>query len=261
MDQVLVNHFYMNFTDKVVLITGGSRGIGKAASIAFAKNGAQVVFNFKSNTQAANDTIRQLLGKSHLAIKADIGNPQTVQKLVNAVIKQKGKIDILVNNAGIFMPHKIDEVNYHDWQNAWQQTMQTNLFAAANLCYCVGQHMIKQKSGRIINVSSRGAFRGEPDFPAYGASKAAMNAMSQSLAKALGKYNISVTAIAPGFVETDMAKAFLEGPEGEVIKMQSPMNRVATPEEVAHAILFYASDEAEFMTGGIMDVNGASYFR
>ena len=137
----------------------------------------------------------------------------------------------------------------------------TNLIGAANVCYWATQLMIPQGGGRIINVSSRGAYRGEPEFPAYGASKAGMNAMSQSLAKRLGRHNISVYAIAPGFVATDMAQAALEGPEGDHIKNQSPMGRVALPEEVAYAILFYASEKAAFMTGGVLDVNGASYFR
>jgi NAD(P)-dependent dehydrogenase (short-subunit alcohol dehydrogenase family) len=121
--------------------------------------------------------------------------------------------------------------------------------------------MIQQGGGRIVNVSSRGAFRGEPEFPAYGASKAALNAMSQSLAQKLGPHNIAVTVIAPGFVETDMAKASLEGEGGKAIRQQSTLGRVATPEEVAFGILFYASEGALFMTGGIMDINGASYLR
>ncbi len=251
----------MNFTGKIVLITGGSRGIGKATAIAFAEKGAQVIINFKNNIEAANETINSLNGMGHFAVKADISNPKSVERLVNAIIAEKGKIDILVNNAGIFVEHPIDQIDYQSWQEAWRKTMDTNLFAAANLCYCVGQQMIKQQNGRIINVSSRGAFRGEPNHIAYGASKAAMNAMSQSLAQALGKYNISVMAIAPGFVDTDMAKEALSSPEGEAIKNQSSMGRVATPEEVAYGILFYASDEAAFMTGGIMDINGASYLR
>lgn len=251
----------MEFSGKVILITGGSRGIGKSTAMAFAQKGGQVIVNFRNNRDAANETLESLPGTGHFAIKADIANPKKVEKMVHAIIQEKGKIDILVNNAGIYQTHPIDQVSYSTWQNAWQETIQTNLFAAANLCYCVGQQMIKQKSGRIINISSRGAYRGEPEFPAYAASKAALNAMSQSLAKALGKYNIAVTAIAPGFVETDMAKSILKSEAGTAIKAQSPMNRVATPEEVAHAVLFYASEKALFMSGGILDINGASYFR
>ena len=250
-----------SFAGKHVLITGGSRGIGRATAIAFAEAGAAVAFNFRANEDAARQTLQAMGGPKHLAIKADITNPVAVQKLVQKIIDTFGKIDILVNNAGIFMPHRIDEVDYQTWQNSWQQTLNLNLIAASNLCYCVAQHMMPRKSGKIINVSSRGAFRGEPEFPAYGASKAALNAMSQSLAQVLGPYEIAVTAVAPGFVETDMAAATLNGPNGASIKNQSPMGRVAKPEEVAHGILFYASDKAKFMTGGILDINGASYLR
>ena len=121
--------------------------------------------------------------------------------------------------------------------------------------------MIEQGNGRIVNVSSRGAFRGEPTGPAYGASKAGLNSMGQSLAKYLAPYNIFVGTVAPGFVETDMAKDFLDGPQGDAVRNQSPLKRVARPEEVAYTILFLASAGAEFLTGCIVDVNGASYLR
>ncbi|MBP6788808.1 MAG: SDR family oxidoreductase, partial [Candidatus Promineofilum sp.] len=127
--------------------------------------------------------------------------------------------------------------------------------------YCAARHMIAQGGGRIVNVSSRGAFRGEPTGPAYGASKAALNSMSQSLAKHLAPYGISVGVVAPGFVQTDMAREALSGQSGVEIRAQSPFNRVAQPEEVAYAVLFLASEGAEFMTGAIIDVNGASYLR
>jgi NAD(P)-dependent dehydrogenase (short-subunit alcohol dehydrogenase family) len=121
--------------------------------------------------------------------------------------------------------------------------------------------MIEQGGGRIVNVSSRGAFRGEPLGPAYGASKAALNSLSQSLAKYLAPHNITVSVVAPGFVQTDMALGKLTGVQGDEIRRQSPFNRVARPEEVAYAVLFLASEGAEFMTGAILDVNGASYLR
>jgi len=121
--------------------------------------------------------------------------------------------------------------------------------------------MIERQAGRIVNVTSRGAFRGEPTATAYGASKAGLNSFSQSLAKHLAPYNIYVAAVAPGFVETDMARDLLDSPVGEAIRQQSPFNRVAKPEEVAYAIIFLASEGAEFVTGGIIDVNGASYLR
>lgn len=133
--------------------------------------------------------------------------------------------------------------------------------ASANFSFCVGQQMIAQGGGRIVNVSSRGAFRGEPTAPAYGASKAALNSMSQSLAKQLGKFGIYVGVVAPGFVQTEMAEKVLSTPRGEKIRQDSPLNRVATVREVAYPILFMASEGAEWMTGAVIDVNGASYLR
>lgn len=139
--------------------------------------------------------------------------------------------------------------------------MQINLFGVANLCFCAAQQMIQQGNGRIINISSRGAFRGEPEHTAYGASKAGLNQLSQSLAQALAKYNIFVGVVAPGFVETDMTKDILNGKQGEAIKQQSPLGRVARPEEIAKAVLFLSSEGIDYMTGAILDVNGASYLR
>jgi len=251
----------MNFKGKTVLITGGTRGIGKATAIAFAEKGARVAINFSKDNEAAKATYRQLKGEGHLLIKANIIHPNSVKQMVDSVVNEFGQLDIVVNNAGIFDAHPIDKVSYQDWQQSWKKTMDVNLTGPANLCYCAAQHMITQKSGRIVNVSSRGAFRGEPTHPAYGASKAGMNAMSQSLAQSLAKYNIFVGVVAPGFVATDMTEEILNGPKGESIKKQSPLNRVATPEEVAYAILFLASEGAEFTTGTIIDVNGASYLR
>ncbi len=251
----------MEFQGKTVLITGSSRGIGSATALAFAEKGAKVAVHYSSNQTAGQQTLDQLPGERHLLVQADVANAAEVEAMVNQVHTKWGRLDVLVNNAGIFSPHPIDEVSYEEWQESWLTTMQVNLLGAANVCYCAAEKMIHQGGGRIINVSSRGAFRGEPDHPAYGASKAGMNAMSQSLAKKLGKYNIGVYAIAPGFVATDMAQPTLDGPAGAVIKSESPYNRVAKPEEIAHAILFYASEKAAFMTGGIMDVNGASYLR
>jgi len=251
----------MNFVDKTVLVTGSSRGIGQATAYAFAKAGAKVAVHYRSNQDAAMATLKELPGEGHILLKADIGDPDQVQDLVQECVREWGQIDILVNNAGIYLPHSIDEVDYVEWQSALMETLNTNLTGAANLCYCVAQGMMQRGEGRIINVTSRGAFRGEPDHPGYAASKAGLNAISQSLARKLGKYGISVYAIAPGFVETDMADRILSSPAGDEIRQQSPLGRVAKPEEVAYAILFYASEKASFLTGGILDVNGASYLR
>ncbi len=251
----------MNFTNKTVLITGASRGIGEATARDFAKRGADLILTYNRNEAAARAVIDSLPGDQHACIQLSIENPTSIKLVIEQVIEAFGKIDILVNNAGISASHPIADTNYQNWQEAWHRTLAVNLTGPANLCHQVVPHMIAQGGGRIVNVSSRGAFRGEPKQPAYGASKAGLNAMSQSLAQALAPHNIFVGTVAPGFVETDMAKEILDGPEGASIKSQSPLGRVATPEEVAHGIVFLASEEAAFMTGAILDINGASYLR
>ena len=181
--------------------------------------------------------------------------------MIEAVILEFGSLDIVVNNAGISQRHPIDTVDYETWQGAWGQILAVNLMGPANVMYWAVQHMVNRGGGRIVNVSSRGAFRGEPLQPAYGASKAGLNAMSQSLAQQVAKHNVYIGVVAPGYVETDMAAGTLSGPEGENIRQQSPLGRVALPEEVAYAVLFLASAGSEFSTGAIIDVNGASYLR
>lgn len=251
----------MNFTNQVVLVTGASRGIGRAVARQFAEQGARVAVHFNSNTKAAEETLASLPGSGHMIVQADLADPAAVKSMVDTVIAHMGGLHVLVNNAGVYEDHPVASVSYEDWNASWLYTLQANLIGAANAAYCAAQHMMQHGGGRIVNVSSRGAFRGEPDAPAYGASKAGMNAMSQSLAKALGPHGIYVTTVAPGWVETDMAADYLNGPNGEAIRAQSPLNRVATPDEVAYTVLFLASPGAEFLTGAIVDVNGASYLR
>lgn len=251
----------LDFTDQVVLVTGSSRGIGRAIAALFAAQGARVAVHYHTNRAAAEETARSLDGEGHIIVQGDIRNPAAVMAIVEEVIAAMGRIDVLVNNAAVYEDHPLAEVSYEEWQASWRATLETNLLAAANLCYCAARHMITQGGGRIVNVSSRGAFRGEPTGPAYGASKAALNSMSQSLAKYLAPYGISVGVVAPGFVQTDMAREALTGQSGVEIRAQSPFNRVARPDEVAYAVLFLASQGAEFMSGAIIDVNGASYLR
>lgn len=251
----------MNFTNKTVLVTGGTRGIGRAIALAFAKRGARVAVLFRSDQVSADKTLAELEGNGHLAFKTDVADAEQVEKAVSDVIEIFGSLDIVVNNAGIGVNHPLPTTNYEDWQQAWRQTIDANLIGPANICFCVAKYMIDQGGGRIVNITSRGAFRGEPTKAAYGASKAGLNSLSQSLAVALAEYKIFVGAVAPGFVNTELTADILNGPEGPQIKAQSPFNRVAEPEEVAHAVLFLASDGAEFSTGTILDVNGASYLR
>lgn len=251
----------MNFTGKTVLITGASRGIGRAVARQFAARGAQIAIHYNQNRAAAEETRVLLTGEGHQLFQTDIADAEAVRGLVDAVANEMGRIDVLVNNAGVYTEHPIASVSYEEWQAQWATTLGTNLIGAANLCYCTAQQMIKQGGGRIVNVSSRGAFRGEPSAPAYGASKAGMNAMGQSLAIALAPHNISVITVAPGWVDTDMAREHLDGKNGDAIRNQSPLKRVATADEVASVVVFAASDGAFFSTGAVFDVNGASYLR
>jgi len=253
----------MNFKGRSVLVTGGSRGIGRAIVEAFARQGARVAIHYNHNRKAAEETLKaiQSTGSKHMMVQADIADAECVKPMVDCVVQGLGTLDVVVNNAGVFEFHPIDDIEFRQWQEMWQRTLDINLTGPANVCYWAAQHMISHGGGRIVNVSSRGAFRGEPEAPAYGASKAGLNAMSQSLAQQLAKYNIFVGVVAPGFVETDMAAELLSGPSGDAIRNQSPMGRVARPEEVARAVLFLSAEGTEFMTGTIIDVNGASYLR
>ena len=251
----------MDFSGKHVFITGGSRGIGRAIATAFAAGGARVGINYLSNTKAAEKTLASLEGGPHMMVQGDVSDPESVRHMIETVVDNFGALDIVVNNAGTYVYHRLEEVVYDDWQQAWQETLATNLLGPANVAYCAARHMIEHGGGRIVNVTSRGAFRGEPEGPAYGASKAALNSMSQSLAQRLAPHGIFVGAVAPGFVDTELAARVLDGPDGDAIRAQSPLGRVAKPEEVAHAVLFLASEGSEFSTGTIIDVNGASYLR
>lgn len=244
---------------RAVLVTGGSRGIGAAVAAAFARLSDRVAVHYGTRRDQAFEVQALLPGDGHLVAGADLMDAGAVRRMVDDVAEAFGGIDVLVNNAGIFEPHPITDTSYWEWQESWRRTLGVNLIGAANVTWCVVQHM--SSGGRIVNVASRGAFRGEPDQPGYGASKAGLVAFGQSLARALGPRGISVTAVAPGFTETDMAGRELEGERGRMRRAESPLGRVATPEEVAAAVLYLASPEAAMASGTVLDVNGASYLR
>ncbi len=250
-----------DLTNKTVLLTGASGGIGGRTALQFAQSGARLALHYYSNPEAIKQLQDELSGDGHQAFQSDLQDPSEVASLCQDVIAAFGKIDILINNAGIYQHHPLENSTYEAWQKAWNKTLGTNLFGPANLTYCVAREMIKAGGGKIINVSSRGAFRGEPEAPAYGASKAGLNAMSQSLAQALAPHNVFVYVIAPGFVETAMARPYMTGERKAEVTQQSPLGRVAKPEEVARAVLFLAADGTDFLTGSIIDINGASYLR
>ena len=178
----------MKFQNMNVLITGSGRGIGRSIAQAFAEQGAKVCVNFRTDKDSAEATLHTLKGNGHIMHQCDITNADQAKGMIDECIRVFGQLDILVNNAAIHEHHRIDRVDYVTWQSEWKKTLDTNLVAAANLTYCAAQHMIERRSGRIIFVSSRGAFRGEPEQPAYGASKGALNSFGQSMARALGDW-------------------------------------------------------------------------
>jgi len=244
-----------------VLVTGGSRGIGQAVARAFAAAGERVAVHYGSDAAAADATRASLAGEGHVALRADLADAGQVRALVDGAAEALGGLDVLVNNAGVFVASPPLTTSYGDWQAVWTRTLAVNLLGGAHATFAAVPHLVAAGGGAVVNVSSRGAFRGEPDNPAYAASKAGLNAFGQSMALALAPQGISVGTVAPGFVETDMAREVLDGPGGDAVRAQSPFGRVARPEEVADAVLWLASPGARFASGTIVDVNGASYLR
>ncbi|WP_433761703.1 SDR family NAD(P)-dependent oxidoreductase [Nocardia sp. CA-135398] len=237
-------------------MTGASRGIGRAVAVAFAENGDRVAVHYSSARTDAEETLRRLPGDGHILVDGDIGSPEAAEAIVAASIEELGTVHVLVNNAAVNLPHPLAETSYPDWQNVWRKTVDVNLFGTANVSYCAARHMIDNKvPGRIINIGSRGAFRGEPDYPAYGASKAAVHALGQSLAVYLAPYGIAVASVAPGFVATERVASRVT----DEVRAQSPFDRVAQPEEIASAVRYLASPEATWSSGAVLNVNGASY--
>ena len=250
----------VDFSGRTVLVTGSSRGVGAATARLFAQAGAKVCVHYRSGQAEAEAVLESLAGTGHALAGADLSDPHAARRLVDEAVGRLGRLDILVNNAGVFVPHPVDgSLDFSSWLTTFRRTLDTNLVGPAAAAYQAIQHMRRQGGGTIVNVGSRGAYRGEAGQIGYGAAKAGLHSLSQSLAREVGAENITVRAVAPGFIETAMARPHLQGDAGEAIKTQSPLNRVATVEEVARAILYLASPEAVFTTGSVLDLNGASY--
>jgi 3-oxoacyl-[acyl-carrier protein] reductase len=253
----------------VALVTGASRGIGRVIALQLSQRGVCVAIHYRNNQHAAEECLASLAGSGHAIFNADLSDPAATVLLWQRVVERLGAVDVLVNNAGLYVEHSPLRVDYENWTSAWRQTLSTNLVAPASLSLLAAQSMAARTDprddafgrGRIVNISSRGAFRGEPDAPAYGASKAGLNALSQSLAKALAPRAIYVYCVAPGWVETEMATSHLEGPDGPAILAQHPLGRVNRTDEIANAAVYCALDAPAAMTGCVIDVNGASYLR
>jgi len=246
----------INLKDKVALVTGASRGIGKAIAIALARAGAKVAIGYNINKAAAAETAKEC-GPQSLVVQGNVARPAECKRILETVLTSSNKIDILVNNAGIAEKDSVG-MDYRAWVNHWQRTLDTNFLSAVHMSYLCLQPMLRQQGGKIINVSSRSAFRGETEYLAYAASKAAMVNFTRCLARTFATRNILAYAVAPGFIETDMAVEDLER-YGEEIRAQIPSGKVGLPGDVANVVLFLASDLSNYITGSTIDVNGGSY--
>ncbi|WP_330176410.1 SDR family oxidoreductase [Streptomyces sp. NBC_01498] len=245
-----------------ILVTGASRGLGRAVSRAFAANGDRVAVHYGTRADDARRTLDSLDGTGHTLVGGDLSDPAGAARIADAAAEALGGIDVLVNNAAVNERHPLPTTSYEDWAASWQRHLSVNLLGTALLSHRAAHSMIDRGvAGRIVNIGSRGAFRGEPDHPAYGATKAAVHALGQSLAVSLAPYGIGVASVAPGFLTTERVADRLTGPEGGTIRSQSPFGRVATAEEIAAPVLWLASPESQWSSGTVLDLNGASYLR
>lgn len=246
----------INLKNNTALVTGGSRGIGRACVQFLSKAGADVAFTYNTNEKLANKLCDEYTGKNIVrSFKVNTNNEDYICNVINTVENDFGKIDILVNNAGIWKKSDIENLSLDKWNN----TININLTGTFLFTKYVVPIMKKNNFGRIINISSTAGQRGEAFYSHYAASKGGIIAFTKSLAVELGKYNITVNSVAPGWVKTDMTRDVFENKHEEVkIIKEIPLRKIAVPEDVAGAVIFLASDLASHITGSIINVNGGS---
>ena len=246
----------MRLSGKIALITGGSRGIGRAVAIKLAEDGAFIYINYLRNESAALDTLRMAKekGGDGSISPFDVSNFEATREAVRNIVKEKGKVDILINNAGISLDGLMARTKKEDWD----RLIDTNLKGVFNCCQAVTRYMMKQRWGRIVNITSVVAEAGNAGQVAYSASKAGIIGLSKSLARELGGKNIRVNAVSPGFIETDMT-AFLSDEGRQKVKDRIPLARLGTPGDVAGIVAFLVSEEADYITGQVIRVNGGLY--
>ncbi len=243
----------MKLAGKTALVTGGSRGIGRAIVWELARQGARVAFVYHSNTEAADQLVKELEldQREVMAIQADVADLDSADTVVTSVLEKWEQIDILVNNAGIIRDGLLATMD----QEQWQAVIDTNLGSVYRFTHAVTRPMMSQRHGRIINISSVASHFGNPGQANYAASKGGIEGMTRCLATELGRRGITVNAIAPGFIETDMTEAIVSVAEKEIVKRVS-VRRLGRPDDIAHATAYLASDEASYVTGHVLVVDG-----
>ena len=246
----------IDLSGRTALVTGGSRGIGKACCLLLAKAGARIAVNYATNHERAEETVQELqqITKDNtdvLSFQADVSDRESVDRLVDEVTDQLGPIDILINNAGIF-----DYVSHTDTTtDLWDRTLATNLTSAFLLIWAVKESMIARHYGRIVNVASIAALRARPMSIAYAASKSGMIGLTKSTAEAFAEHNIRVNAIAPGLIETEILDGVAPDAKQALID-STPLGRIGTPEDIARLALFLVSNDSDFITGQMMVASG-----
>jgi len=256
--QNLKPKMHIDLTGKTILITGASRGIGRALAVHMARAGATVAVHFNRNAEQA-ESLAAELGHDARAFQADLGDVAAGEHLFEAVLRTYGQLDVLVNNAGISLNTPL-ETPTEVWQRDWDRTMAVNLRATELLCRLAIRHFRTRGGGRILNVASRAAFRGDmPEYMTYAASKAGMVALTRSIARAFGKDNICAFVLAPGFIRTDMAQAFIDDYGEDHVVNDLALNRLTEPDDLAPLAVLLAAGLADHATGGTFDLNAGSY--
>ena len=243
----------MHVGNKVAIVTGGSRGIGRAVALGLAKNGAKIVINYAGNAKAAQEVVEIIVanGGEAIAVQADVANAQAVDLLVKQTMETFGRIDILVNNAGITRDTLLMRMKEEDWD----AVLNTNLKGIFLCTKAVSRIMMKQKSGKIINMTSVVGIMGNAGQANYAAAKAGVIGFTKSMARELASRNITVNAIAPGFITTDMTSVLSEQVKDDLAK-NIPLAKLGSPEDVAYAVVFLSSDYANYITGQTLNVDG-----
>lgn len=247
----------IDLTGRTVLVTGASRGIGAEIARAMAASGARVAVHYSASADEAEEVVFACRNGAQ-AFRADLADPAACKALWDGVVAAFGRIDVLVNNAGLATA--LEDPSLETWLNVWNRTVDVNLRASALLCHLACQHFQANGGGRIINISSRAAFRGDqPEYIAYAASKGGMVALTRSIARGFGKQGIVAFNIAPGFVRTAMAQDFLDQYGDDYATKDIALTRLTEPADVAPTIVFLASGLADHATGATIDINAASY--